>query len=159
MVATLRVPSWAAGAAVVDRDGHRKAGPGSFSMRRRFSVGEEIHLDLPVAPRWTAADPRIDAVRGCVAVERGPLVLCVESTDIPGGPHVDHVRVDPDRPLRDDGAVTASGVLVEHTDAAWPYGQAGQRDRAGAPVRIPLVPYHSWAARGPSTMRVWLPTV
>ncbi|MEU5076094.1 hypothetical protein AB0G76_31765 [Streptomyces asoensis] len=34
--------------------------------------------------------------------------------------------------------------------------------RAAAPVAAPtgivLVPYHSWARRGPSTMRVWLPT-
>ncbi|MEU5122665.1 hypothetical protein [Streptomyces asoensis] len=27
-----------------------------------------------------------------------------------------------------------------------------------APTGIVLVPYHSWARRGPSTMRVWLPT-
>jgi hypothetical protein len=24
-------------------------------------------------------------------------------------------------------------------------------------VEVPLVPYHDWANRGPSTMRVWLP--
>src|SRR5256885_2551845 len=32
--------------------------------------------------RFTWPDPRVDALRGCVAVERGPLVLCAESLDL-----------------------------------------------------------------------------
>ncbi|OZM75774.1 glycoside hydrolase family 127 protein [Pseudonocardia sp. MH-G8] len=156
---TLRVPSWGAGATVTDGDGRRAAGPGSVSVHRRFAVGEEIQLDLPVGPRFTEPDPRIDAVRGCVAVERGPLVLCVESTDLPDGRHVDDVRVDPDRPPRDDGGVTAAGVLVEQADGEWPYRPSGRPSPAAEPAAIPLAPYHSWATRGPSTMRIWLPTV
>ena len=41
-------------------------------------------LTLPGRPRLTTADPRVDAARGCVAIERGPLVYCVESADHPG---------------------------------------------------------------------------
>jgi uncharacterized protein len=155
---TLRVPSWGAGATVTDGDGRRAAGPGSVSVHRRFAAGEEIRLDLPVGPRFTEPDPRIDAVRGCVAVENGPLVLCVESTDLPDGRHVDDVRVDPGRPLHDDGGVTASGVLVEQADGEWPYRPSGRPSPEAEPAAIPLVPYHSWATRGPSTMRIWLPT-
>ena len=57
-----------------------------------------------MAPRFTVADPRVDAVRGCVAVERGPEVLCLESVDTPRNVHVDLVRVDDTvAPREEDG--------------------------------------------------------
>ncbi|MFM9559463.1 glycoside hydrolase family 127 protein, partial [Streptomyces caniscabiei] len=74
----------------------------------------EIRLELPVAPRWIEPDPRIDAVRGTVAVQRGPLVYCAESVDLPGGREVDVVRVDPSTEPEDGpaGTVVAPGELV-----------------------------------------------
>jgi uncharacterized protein len=114
---------------------------------------------LPVEPRWTWPDPRIDAVRGCVAVERGPLVLCAESVDLPAGRHVDALVVDPAVPPREeDGNVVVSAQLVDPPDRSWPYG-AGDDAVASPPTDVALIPYHRWANRGPSTMRVWLPTV
>ena len=82
-------------------DGRRPVAPGTVVVERPFAVGDEVTLTLPMAPRWTRPDPRIDAVRGCVAVERGPLVLCAESVDLPGDRHVDLLRVDPSVPPRD----------------------------------------------------------
>ena len=116
---TLRVPAWASGAELVDVDGRRPVAPGAVVVERPFRPGDEVTLVLPMAPRWTRPDPRIDAVRGCVAVERGPLVMCAESVDLPGGRHVDALRVDPSVPPRDaDGAVVVAGRL----------------DRAGGPA-------------------------
>ena len=53
-----------------------------------------------------------------------------------------------------------SGRLLDPPDGAWPYFD-GEGDGAaeGEDVDVPLVPYNSWANRGPSTIRVWLPTV
>ncbi len=155
----MRIPAWAAGAELVDVDGRRRVTPGVVVVERPFQPGDEVTLTLPMAPRWTRPDPRIDAVRGCVAVERGPLVLCAESVDLPGGRHVDSVRVDPSVPPREAGdAVVVAGRLVEPVDRPWPYG-GDEDDPAADAVDVPLVPYHTWANRGPSTMRVWLPTV
>ncbi|AEE44939.1 glycoside hydrolase family 127 protein [Cellulomonas fimi] len=152
---SLRVPSWAVGAATLD--GAPVEG-GVAVVRRVFAVGDEVRLSLPVEPRVTTPDDRIDAVRGCVAVERGPLVLCAESTDLPGGLHVDAIRLDASAPLVSDGdGARGRARAVEHADAGWPYGpQAHERAADGFDLR--LVPYHSWANRGPSTMRVWIPT-
>ena len=70
---TLRIPPWASGADLVDPDGRRRpVTPGTAVVERPFAVGDEITLTLPMSPRWTRPDPRIDAVRGCIAVERGP---------------------------------------------------------------------------------------
>src|SRR4030095_5206873 len=51
-----------------------------------------LELDLPV--RVTEPDPRVDAVRGCVAVERGPLVYCLQPADLPPGPQLEDLRWD-----------------------------------------------------------------
>ncbi len=113
-------------------------------------------LDLPIAPRFTFPDQRIDAVRGSVAVERGPEVLCLESVDLPGGRSVDDFVVDVAVPPAEaDGVVMAAGALHADDPAAWPYGPAGDWGRSTA-ARVALRPYHDWANRGPSTMRIWL---
>ena len=156
---TLRVPPWASGAELVDSDGRRPVSPGAVVVERPFQPGDEVTLVLPMAPRWTRPDPRIDSVRGCLAVERGPLVMCAESIDLPGGRHVDVLRVDPSVPPRDaDGSVVVAGRLVEPADRPWPYLADEDEPPADDVVDVPLVPYHTWANRGPSTMRVWIPT-
>jgi DUF1680 family protein len=158
---SLRVPSWATGAELEEPGGRRRpVRPGTVEVTRVFATGDEVRLDLPTLPRWVEADPRVDAVRGTLAVERGPLVLCVESADQPGGLDVDVVRVDPSVPPADrDGHVVVSGSLAGAHDAPWPYAAAGSRSARGATTEIALIPYHSWANRGPSTMRVWLPVI
>ncbi|MBM2614298.1 glycoside hydrolase family 127 protein [Actinoplanes sp. LDG1-06] len=173
---TLRVPAWAAGAsyaidaAQTETNAQTEAAarpattarlepaaPGWLRIRRQFRAGETVRLDLPVEPRLTYPDPRIDAVRGCVAVERGPVVYCLESVDLPPGTEVDAVRLDPSVPLAGEpGTVTATGRILPARYDGWPYGTQAF-DPAGEKTDLTLRPYHDWASRGPSTMRVWLP--
>ena len=160
---SLRVPSWAAGARlrVTPVDGvaaESDAATGTVRVRRAFAVGDVIELDLPMAPRFTTPSPLIDAVRGTVAVERGPEVLAVESIDLPGDADVARVVIDADAaPTERDGRVWVRGVLRDVGDGEWPYVQDVPDDAVGDTIDVPLVPYHDWANRGPSTMRVWLP--
>ncbi|WP_027140284.1 glycoside hydrolase family 127 protein [Pseudofrankia saprophytica] len=150
---SLRVPAWAPDARLAVRgvDGSRQetvVGPGVATVSRDFAIGDEVELALPVAPRLTRADPRVDAVRGCLAVERGPEVLALESVDLAGtaieASDFADLRIDPAVPPRETpGAVIAS--IVD--------------ERTGLRADIPLVRYHAWAERGPSTMRVWIPVL
>ncbi len=159
----LRVPSWAVGAALRARsaDGveEREVAPGLAEVRRRFAEGDVVELDLPVAPRVSVPDPRIDAVRGCVAIERGPEVLALESVDLaPAGlDDVEGVAVDlSSPPVERDGRVWVRVAVAPSGAHAWPYG--GAPDAASpATAEVPLVAYHEWAERGPSTMRVFIP--
>lgn len=157
-----RVPPWArSNATVTGPDGteHATAGARTLEVSRSFRAGDRIRLDIPVEPRWTVADPRIDAVRGTVAVEHGPLVLCAESTDLPDGVHVDAIQVDPEaEPVVNGEYVVVPGTLTKTPDGDWPYQKSGAgRALSRHHASIRLVPYHHWANRGPSTMRVWLP--
>jgi DUF1680 family protein len=155
---SVRVPAWAAGNAVASIGGTKLDADGGFVRRRQvFDRGEPLLLDLPMVPRLTYPDPRIDSLRGTVAVERGPLVLCVESTDLPGDVQVDAVRLGVGARLEAtvDGA-SASMDIVGHEPSAWPYGNAKPVDESATAV-VALRPYHQWANRGPSTMRVFIP--
>ena len=151
----LRLPVWAAGVTVTV-NGEPQAVAGERAViRRDFAVGDRVVLALPMRPRFTRPDPRIDAVRGCVAVEQGPLVLCAESEG--AALDLDSLRVDAGTDPAADGGVTVRGLTEELPDEPWPYTDAGPVGRR-TPLDVPLVPYHRWARGGPSTMRVWLPT-
>ncbi|MWB98115.1 glycoside hydrolase family 127 protein [Agromyces seonyuensis] len=153
----LRVPSWADGARlrVIAADGApvevQDAHPGQIAVARVFAVGDVVELDLPVAPRFTEPDPRTDAIRGTLAVERGPEVFALESVDLAGtalaGVDLADLVVDASvGPREADGRVVVT---------------LRRRATAGEPMiaaEAALVPYHEWAERGPSTMRIWLPT-
>jgi DUF1680 family protein len=166
----LRVPHWADGATVAvatvavgarpgGAPGGARVAPGWADVRRVLVPGDVVTLVLPTTPRFTWPDPRVDAVRGCVAVERGPLVLCAESVDLPGERSVDQFRVDPAVPPRDEAEhVVVSAQLIDPPARPWPYG-ADDDAATSPPTDVALIPYHQWANRGPSTMRVWLPTV
>jgi DUF1680 family protein len=163
---SIRIPSWASDTTVWTRGDVQTVQPGLFSIRQSFSSGERIRVSLPMHARWTWPDPRIDDLRGQVAVERGPLVMCVESVDLPVDVDVNELRVHPD-----DGIAESSGSLsvrvsaLTGREAAWPYGDRSQSDGTFAETAVgadeirpvTLIPYHRWANRGPSTMRVWMP--
>ena len=160
---SLRIPRWADGLATLTVGGDTQVGHGStVSVTRAFRRGEIIVLQLPVEPRITEPDSRIDGVRDSVAVEAGPVVYCVESTDQDGlSPHeilFDRSRA-PHFDSSEPGVVFASGRLREELPGTldeWPYRSAGRRDAIGH-FLVRFTPYYHWAERGPSTMRVFVP--
>ncbi len=152
----LRIPSWATGATVDVAGETTPASPGAFTVRRRFAAGDVVRLELPIAPRITYPDGRVDAVRGTVAVERGPLVYCLESVALPAGAHVDQFVLPTGADPRDtEDGVTIDGILEAARDDAWPYSAHPTITRRQQTSAF-LVPYHSWANQGPGTMRIWL---
>jgi len=165
---SLRVPSWASGAILTVDGQPRSATAGQYAQAERvWRPGDELILDLPIAPRWTFPDPRLDAMRGTVAVERGPLVYCVESLDVPSGLDLDRVAVltsaaPVDAPAaRDDAAPPAVNVPAVAAAAddppSWPYGadRPAAADAGAQPLR--MIPFYARANRGPAAMRVFLP--
>jgi DUF1680 family protein len=165
---TLRVPAWAAGAelAVNGQSAGVAAEPGTYAaIRRRWARGDVVTLTLPMTPRLTRADARIDAVRDCAAIERGPLVYCLEQSDQPAGAAVDGVRIEEGTMMSRNqpgllGGVTtidAPGRVLPHP-AGDTYPPAAERDpEPGEPVTLRAVPYFTWANRGAGAMRVWIP--
>jgi DUF1680 family protein len=165
---SMRVPGWAEGASLHLHGADRSVSAGSYaSVRRAWTAGDTVELTLPMSVRFVEADERIDAVRGCVALERGPLVYAVEQVDLPAGVQVDDLRLDtatgataeyrPDL-LGGVTVVSARGRAGNHVAGEWPYRSAENRDTStGTDVAVIAVPYFAWANRGIGPMRIWLP--
>lgn len=131
----LRVPDWAAGSTV---DGEAVQ-PGYARLRRTFRAGDRVVLELPMRPRVLVADRRVDAVRGCVAVARGPLLYALEQPD--QSAVLEDLRIDPGAEIRAEQRTDLlGGVTVLRTG------------------ELTLIPYYAWANRGQHAMRVWIPT-
>jgi hypothetical protein len=171
---SLRVPEWARGAARLRIDGEESAAGGDggyLRLARTWQGGEVVELELPMPVRLSTADPRVDAARGCVAVERGPLVYCAEQVDQDGD--IDRLAVaEPvgvGQTLHVGGVDVLTVVLRAHEAAAsvdgggaslWPYRAFGAPEPdggAGRETTLVAVPYFAWANRGHGAMRVWLP--
>ena len=167
---SLRVPAWCERATVTVDGEPVDATPdehGYLRLRRAWGASARVVLELPMPVRVVVPHPRIDAVRGCVALARGPLVYCVEQADHPDDVAVEDLRLDPGAPPEADGenpelgvpvtlvgpaTVLAAGrdALYATHDRPWP--------AAGAPATLTAIPYFRWANRGPNAMRVWIPT-
>lgn len=157
----LRVPPWTDGRATVDLGTGAEPVPGrQIRVAGPLPAGTHVVARFPMRPRFVAADDRIDAVRGQVAVEKGPFVLAVEDVDLPSGAHVADLEIDTSTPplATPDGA-DVRVLIRRRPDSPWPY-----RDLTGAELRdesheavVGYRPYYRWGNRGPTTMRVWTP--
>jgi DUF1680 family protein len=165
----LRVPGWCEGASLqVNGEVAEPSAPGGTyaAIERAWQVGDVVELDLPIVPRLTTPNPRIDAIRGSLAIERGPLVYCLEEADQEPDLNLMDVRIAPEASLQAtrredllDGvvAIEARGAVVDI--GAWQdelYRPVPVEDLPQREVTLTAVPYHAWANRGPGTMRVWI---
>jgi DUF1680 family protein len=171
----LRVPGWCEGATATVHPAEGSNGtepepsvpgvPGTYlRVSRSWAVGDRVVLELPMEIRITVADERIDAVRGCGAIEVGPLVYCFEDHDQPDGVSVDdivlggvHATVTWRPELLGGVAVVELGGGWRHNGTApFAYHRPGARSPATA-TRLTAIPYHAWGNRGVRAMRVWVP--
>ncbi|HEY7969516.1 MAG TPA: beta-L-arabinofuranosidase domain-containing protein [Candidatus Limnocylindrales bacterium] len=157
---TLRRPAWATDATITWPGGDATpvpAGEASPSRSATWQAGDRVVLETGMGPRLTAPHPRIDALRDTLAIERGPLVYCLETADLPADVVLEDIRIAPDTTLADeDRSELAGGVVgVSAAGVARPAGQG--LDPAATPVRLRAIPYHLWANREPAGMRVWIP--
>lgn len=171
----VRIPSWALGRPV-DSDIYRytnlESAPvelrvngtvvpvhldkGFAVVARSWHVGDTVELVLPMPVRRVRAHEKVTADLGRVALERGPVVYCIEWPDVSGG----HVR----NLLLDDSADLSTrfipdllnGVqVIEGTAIAHEFRDFGARIvREERPFRA--IPYYAWAHRGPGEMQAWL---
>ena len=138
-------------------------------MDRKWNAGDEVVLLLPLEPRFTVADPRLDAARGAIAVEYGPLVYCLEAVDNPGH-RLDDLTIDTavapeigpvDGPLGPIATIRSGGRVRPRAGASWwPFRPAGQPsgEQPGESFPLTAVPYYTWGNREPGAMRIWVPT-
>ena len=80
----LRVPGWCQNASVAVN--HRVtqvtvAQRGYLVLDRAWKRGDRVELDLPMPVQRVAANPQVKADQGLLAIQRGPIVYCLEQCD------------------------------------------------------------------------------
>ncbi|TDE08328.1 glycoside hydrolase family 127 protein [Jiangella asiatica] len=164
----LRIPGWATDASLrVNGESATVTAPGSYTrVDRDWLAGDVVELTLPMPVRVTRAHRLAEEATNQVAVRRGPLVYCLESTDLADGVTLEQAA------LRRGAALTPvdadiAGHRVVALDVELAVLPAGSEDSlyedlTDAEVSTTsarLVPYYAWGNRGRSEMTVWLPVV
>ncbi|MCD7111386.1 glycoside hydrolase family 127 protein [Rhizobium sp. DKSPLA3] len=160
----LRIPGWCGAARVTVNgeavDVETEVTKGYVAIQRTWCEGDEVRLsfDMPVDRLY--AHPAVGEDAGRVALKRGPVVYCVEETDIgtepqrlrlPAEARLD-VAYDPDLL---GGAAVLTGEALEAETGDWD-GLYRTTPPALTPRAFKAIPYHLWANRDPGAMLVWL---
>ena len=170
----LRIPGWVRGAVLpsdlyryadgqelgytVTVNGEPVAGElqkGYLLIDRKWKKGDVVEVNFDMKPRIVKANGKVEADRGRVAVERGPLVYCAEWPDNDFNVHNILLNQHPAFQVEERPDLLY-GIHEITTDAqALSYDAAGKL--AVRDVKLTLIPYYAWAHRGEGDMEVWLP--
>ncbi|KWX79573.1 hypothetical protein AMQ84_06570 [Paenibacillus riograndensis] len=162
----LRIPSWSSSAEI--RVGGEKLSldenveQGYYVIRRVWNAGDTIELKLPMEAHRVYAHPELRADAGKTAIQRGPLVYCLEAAD--NSTPLSSTALHESAPFKEHfeasllgGAVVVQGQGSRIEQAGW---SGGLYSRAKAPVEaatITAIPYYLWGNRGSGEMKVWIP--
>ncbi len=170
---SLRQPAWCPSTSITingEKSRVLVAENGYFLLDHDWKSGDVIEMEMTLAPVFVEANPRVDAVRGCVAIQFGPLVFCLESQDQPVNGGLEDIRVNTKKPLishwRDDllgGVLTMEASGCEVDMEPWNGRLYRSANRHSEPVcrdiKLTAIPYYAWGNRGIASMRVWIPRV
>jgi len=169
----VRIPGWT-DTAQVTVNGKTVSGatPGQYlPIRRRWSDGDVIRAQFNMKPQLLEANSQVLENNGRVAVQRGPLVYCLEQIDQPAGLPLKNVALNLDKnartPFQEEFRKDLLGgvILLRHVGSA--YGESAEQRQlyfryTGGPrksntVSLTFIPYYAWANRTPTPMQVWTP--
>jgi hypothetical protein len=125
---------------------------GFAAIKRQWQKDDVVELCLPMSIRRVLANDAVKDDAGLVAIERGPLVYCLEGAD---HDHVFSMVLPDDAKLvaeqRDD---LLGGITVIKGEV-----QSAVKDETGKTITQPAsmlaIPYYAWCNRGPNEMNVW----
>jgi DUF1680 family protein len=169
----LRIPGWS-GSTQIKVNGQSASGATAgqyLALRRRWSAGDSISVKFDMAPQVIEANTRVVDDYGRVAVQRGPLIYCLEQLDQPQGVPLYDVSLDlrknasPQFQEQFESNLLGGIVVLKHPGAAKENSTGGTKlyySYAPAPAQtreleLQFIPYYAWANRAPTPMQVWTP--
>lgn len=170
VVLKLRIPGWLESGCLTDAAGVRKELSGKeagtyleVAVAALKDAIVELTLDMPV--RYTAANAMVEEDNHHLAIERGPLVYCMESPDAETET-LDDILLSP------EGDFQTEDITIEGRGIRALRGRAYRIRRTGYdrealyqtfryegldPVSVRLIPYFAWDNRGFGEMKIWMP--
>lgn len=130
---------------------------GYITLTRTWQKGDVVELMLAMPVNEIIAHPEVKQNKDRIALQRGPLLYCVEGADNNGhawdfivGSDVEYTSV-----FRSD--LLGGVVVVQFTATGVASGGEGAEVKKIA-RQVTAIPYFAWNNRGPNEMQVWLPT-
>lgn len=164
----LRLPEWCA-APMVQVNGEAAQGKmvkGYLHLHRQWQEGDIITLNLPMPVRRVYANPLVRHAAGKVAIQRGPLVYCLEEADNDAQLHnLSLPKASAFREIQGVGLLKgkvllqAEGVRVLTAHEDKPLYSFDNRQTAVEKQTLTFIPWFSWANRGEGEMRIWVDEV
>lgn len=162
----LRIPAWCEGATVSVNGEACNIDTQSESyiaVSRKWKKGDVLTLNMPMKTKLIEANPLVEESRGQIAVQRGPVVYCLESNDI-NGLDIDNIAIPLDAKftpveINIDGSriMALDTEAYNRTEASWKNVLYREISNKKNKVKIRLIPYYAWGNRGKSEMTVWIP--
>ncbi|WP_343691791.1 beta-L-arabinofuranosidase domain-containing protein [Chitinophaga sp.] len=173
----IRIPEWAKGVPVPgglyrDADSARLAKytvllngkPASYKMEKGYAVidrtwvsGDKVSVNFPMSVQKIVANDQVAADKNRFALERGPIMYCLEGPDNKDAT-VQNIVVNK------NAAVAAvykpdllNGVTVLQMEGSSSSRQLNSDALITSQQKVTAIPYYAWANRGPSEMTVWIP--
>ncbi len=128
---------------------------GYATIRREWKGNDVVELDLPMPIRRVVAHENVVDDRGRVAIERGPVLYCIEGADH-GGRVLNVVLSDEAELSPEHRTDLLDGVTVLQGTAREAYRSDGGEVQT-KPTALTMIPYYAWCHRGANEMAVWLP--
>ena len=126
-------------------------GNGYATLLRTWKAGDVIELELPMEVRRIQANEQVKTDVGFLALERGPIVYCLEGKDQPDST-VFNKFIAPTAPVaaRYDAGLLNGVVVLD--------GTAQEVGTDGTVTAVPFraIPYSTWNNRGADQMEVWI---
>ena len=134
--------------AIITKDGYH-------TLDRKWKKGDKVQIHFDMEARTVRANNKVEADRGMVSVERGPLVYCAEHPDNQFDIMGALINQSPKFSLgKTEIAGTSVQTLVTQAQTL-KFDQEGKLQAEDQ--TLPLIPYYAWCHRGSGKMRVWLP--
>ena len=163
----LRMPGWCTDYTVKvngQADTGTPTSGGYLAIEREWHNGDVIDYDMKMPVRPVFANPAVRLLEGRVAIQRGPVVYCLEGADNSDG-ILDRISLDPSdiahvftaeyRPDFLGGVVVLHGQGRAIEDSGWDDTLYRSQPPAEKTVEVTAVPYCVWDNREPGEMRVW----
>lgn len=133
-------------------------------LNRKWSKNDKIELTLSMPAMLMESNPLVEETRNQIAVKRGPIVYCLESTDIPKGEKLFDITIPaniaftPVKTTIENSPITVlEGKAISTGKGGWQNTLYREVSTQLKPVQIRLLPYYAWGNRGHNEMAVWLP--
>jgi hypothetical protein len=154
----LRIPGWCKETPKItinDKPADAKAEKEYVTLSRSWKAGDVVRLNLPMSVERIYADPKVKADIGRVALQRGPVVYCLEGVDNDG--KVRNLTLPKDAKLNAFFEKDLLGGVEVIRGDALAVSRGEDNKLVTGPVKFQAVPYSTWDNRKAGPMVVWLP--